>query len=309
MKILLTGGSGMVGHNLLDYAQQHFPQYQILAPSSTKLNLLDINKVRNFIYQEKPDLIIHAAGKVGGIQANITNPVYFLADNVQMGHNIIMASFEAGVKQFLNLGSSCMYPKNAKNPLNEQDILTASLEPTNEGYALAKIVSTRLCEYISNQYPEFYYKTLVPCNLYGKYDAFDGIRSHMIPAAIRKIHLAKEHQLEQVEIWGDGTVRREFMYAEDLARAVFFSIKNLHLLPNVVNVGLGLDYTVNEYYQAISDIIDYKGSFSHDLSKPVGMKQKLVDVQILSDLGWKPQFSLIEGLTRTYEYFKESQKC
>lgn len=302
MKILLTGGFGMVGRNIQDYARQ-LCQYELLAPTSKELNLLDKNAIDGYINKYQPDIVIHSAGIVGGIQANIENPVKFLHDNTLMGQNIVLGAYQANIKKFINLGSSCMYPKNAQNPLTEDSILTGALEPTNEGYALAKIVTAKLCEYIATTNLDFWYKTLIPCNLYGKYDKFDPIKSHMIPAAIQKIHHAKIKQLTSVEIWGDGLARREFMYTEDLADAVFFALDNLHRLPNMVNVGLGVDYTINEYYEKIAQIADYQGEFDHDISKPVGMKQKLVSTDRLQALGWKHKFSLAAGLEKTYQYY------
>lgn len=302
MKILLTGGSGMVGRNICDYAQR-FSQYELLAPTSKELNLLDKTAVDLYINSHKPDVIVHAAGIVGGIQANIENPVKFLHENTLMGQNIVLSAYQAGVKQLINLGSSCMYPRNAQNPLAEESILAGELEPTNEGYALAKIVTAKLCEYISRTNLDYHYKTLIPCNLYGKYDKFDPIKSHMIPAAIQKVHRAQTEQLISVEIWGDGLARREFMYAEDLADAVFFALDNLIKLPNMVNVGLGFDYTINEYYEYIAKVVNYQGKFEHNISKPVGMKQKLVNTDKLQQLGWMHKFSLEEGLEKTYQYY------
>ena len=302
MKILLTGGSGMVGHNICDYAQ-NLSQYQLLSPISKELNLLDKQAVDDYIQHHKPDIIIHSAGIVGGIQANIENPVKFLHENTLMGQNIVLSAYQLGVKKLINLGSSCMYPRNAENPLVEESILTGELEPTNEGYALAKIVTAKLCEYISKTNADCQYKTLIPCNLYGKYDKFDPIKSHMIPAAIQKVHQAKINELNAVEIWGDGLARREFMYAEDLADAAFFALENLNELPNMVNVGLGIDYTINDYYEQIAQIIGYDGSFNHNVSKPVGMKQKLVNVNKLQQMGWTHKFSLAEGLEKTYQYY------
>lgn len=302
MKILLTGGSGMVGRNVQDYAKQ-FSQYQLLAPSSAELNLLDKNMVDEYLGDYQPDAIIHSAGIVGGIQANIENPVKFLHENTLIGQNIVLSAYQSGVKNLINLGSSCMYPRNAQNPLVEDSILAGELEPTNEGYALAKIVTAKLCEYISRTHQEYQYKTLIPCNLYGEYDKFDPVKSHMIPSAILKIHQAKVNGLDDVEIWGDGTARREFMYAQDLACAIFFALDNLSKLPNMVNVGLGEDYSINEYYQQIAKVVGYQGKFVHDLSKPVGMKQKLVNTDKLTQLGWQSRFSLEQGLEKTYQYY------
>lgn len=305
MKILLTGGSGMVGRNIQDYARL-YREDDILTPSSRELNLLDFESVKAYLKQHQPDFMIHAAGIVGGIQANIDNPVKFLVDNLQMGQNIVLAAQAVGIKQLLNLGSSCMYPRLAPNPLREEQILTGALEPTNEGYALAKIVTAKLCSYCSQESTgALQYKTLIPCNLYGKYDKFDGVKSHMIPAALYKIHLAKVQNAENVEIWGDGTAKREFMYAEDLADAVFYALDNFDRMPDMLNIGLGHDFSINEYYEAVATIVGFEGSFKHDLTKPVGMKQKLVSTEKLEEFGWKHRYSLADGLQKTYQYYLE----
>ena len=305
MKILLTGGSGMVGRNIQDYAQLYRDD-EILHPSSHELNLLDFESVKAYLKQHQPDCIIHAAGIVGGIQANIDNPVKFLVDNLKMGQNLVLAAQEVGIKQLLNLGSSCMYPRSAPNPLREEQILTGALEPTNEGYALAKIVTAKLCIYCSQESDgQLQYKTLIPCNLYGKYDKFDGVKSHMIPAALYKIHQAKVQDANEVEIWGDGTARREFMYAEDLADAVFYALDNFARMPDMLNIGLGHDFSINEYYDAVATIVGFEGSFAHDITKPVGMKQKLVSTEKLEDFGWKHRYSLTDGLQKTYQYYLE----
>lgn len=301
--LLITGSTGMVGRNVIEYFERN-SKYQLFAPRHTELDLLNYSSVSSYIAQMKPDMIIHCAGVVGGIQANIANPVKFLVDNAQMGQNIVLAAQANHVLQLLNLGSSCMYPRNAPNPLTEEMILTGQLEPTNEGYALAKIMTAKLCSYISQTSP-LKYKTLIPCNLYGKYDKFDPEKSHMIPSAIRKVAAACRQNAESVEIWGDGTARREFMYAEDLADAIAFVIEHFDEIPDLLNVGLGHDYTINEYYHAVAEVVGFKGEFEHDTTKPVGMKQKLVCTQKLSHLGWQPKHNLISGLTKTYQYYME----
>lgn len=306
MKILVTGGSGMVGRNIIDYSSNL--NYIILAPSSSELNLLSNKETKAYIQKKNPDLIIHAAGLVGGIQANIERPVDFLVKNIDIGKNIILAAKEHKVKRLINLSSSCMYPKNATNPLSEDLILKGELEPTNEGYAIAKIFSTRLCEYISKENSFFEYKTIIPCNLYGKYDKFSAKNSHMIPSVIKKIIDAKNDNEQTVTIWGDGTAKREFMYAQDLANFIFYAITNFDKLPQNINVGLGKDYTVNEYYKTVAKIIDYKGDFKHDLTKPVGMKQKLVDVTKLRKIGWKHKISLEEGIKKTVDFYMKNYK-
>jgi len=305
MKILLTGASGMVGKNILDVAQNH--QHEFLSPSSNELDLLEGSAVRQYLVRHKPDMIIHAAGVVGGIQANLAQPVKFLVDNMQMGLNILTAAKECGVVNFLNLSSSCMYPRDAINPLSEELILKGELEPTNEGYALAKVTSTRLCEYICKEDPDLRYKTIIPCNLYGHHDKFEPNHSHMIPAVIRKIDDAKNSDFKIIDIWGDGEARREFMYAEDLADFVFYAIQNFEKMPQNLNVGLGKDYTINEYYQTISRIIGFTGDFKHDLSKPVGMKQKLIDDKKLKEFGWSYKTSLEAGIKKTYQFYLSGQ--
>jgi GDP-L-fucose synthase len=299
--ILLTGGSGMVGSNIINH---NFSQnYKILSPTSSDLNLLNYKDLEDYITFNKPELVIHAAGIVGGIKANINYPVKFLVNNMQMGLNILMASKKQKVKKFINLSSSCMYPRNAKNPLSEVSILKGELEPTNEGYALAKVTSTRLCEYITREDSSFLYKTVIPCNLYGKYDDFNYESSHMIPGVIRKIYDAKNKNLEFVNIWGDGLARREFMYAADIADFIYYAIENFVKMPQNINVGLGLDYSIIDYYKIIADVIGYKGKFNHDMSKPTGMKKKLIDIKKLNEFGWSHRTSLELGIKKTYDYF------
>jgi GDP-L-fucose synthase len=301
MKILLTGSNGMVGKNILAIAPSY--QHEFLAPKSSELNLLDATSVRQYVKKHQPDMVIHAAGIVGGIQANMAQPVKFLVENMQMGLNILTAANDAGVARFLNLSSSCMYPRDAINPLSEDLILKGELEPTNEGYALAKVTSTRLCEYICQENSAYLYKTIIPCNLYGRFDKFDPNHSHMIPAVIRKIDEAKKNQQAEIDIWGDGAARREFMYAEDLAEFIFYALDNFAAMPQNLNVGLGADYTINEYYQAVADVVGYTGDFKHDLSKPVGMKQKLIDDAKLKEFGWGYKTSLEAGIQKTYEFY------
>jgi len=301
MKILLTGSRGMVGSNIAKHSCSQ--NHELLIPTSTELNLLDSENVQGYIDSHKPDIVVHAAGIVGGIQANIAHPVKFLVDNMQIGLNILMSSKTSGIKRFMNLSSSCMYPRDAQNPLSENLILKGELEHTNEGYAIAKVASTRLCEYINREDESFFYKTVIPCNLYGKYDKFDPEHSHMIPAVIRKINDAKNNNLKSIDIWGDGLARREFMYAADFADFVYYAIDNFEKMPQNINVGLGHDYTINEYYQKIAEAIGYQGGFAYDLSQPTGMQQKLIDDTRLKEFGWKYKTTLEQGINKTYEYF------
>lgn len=302
MRILLTGGTGMVGNNFLEHsAASHL---EIFHPDSKELNLFDYTAVKSYVGQVKPDIVVHAAGRVGGIHANMAQPVAFLLENLDMGRNIVWAARENGVKKFLNLGSSCMYPRNAPNPLKEEMVLQGELEPTNEGYALAKTVVSRLCTYISRENPEFPYKTLVPCNLFGRWDKFSPENSHMIPAVIRKLYEAKINGAKTIDIWGDGLARREFMYAGDIADCMHRAVTNFDSLPELMNVGLGEDHSVNDYYEVVAEVVGYTGAFTHDLSKPAGMARKLVDTSKMSAWGWKPKTSLKSGITAAYEFFK-----
>lgn len=300
MKIFLSGGYGMVGANIKEH--KNAKKHEILAPKHKELDLLDFSAVRGFLKDTKPDLIIHSAALVGGIAANMARAYDFLLQNTRIGINIIEASKEAGVERFLNLASSCIYPRNYNGKIPESALLSGELEPTNEGYALAKIIALKLCEYTSNF--GLNYKTLIPCNLYGKYDKFDA-RAHLLPAVIAKIHEAKQNGFD-VEIWGDGSARREFLYAGDFAEFVWEAVERYSDLPNVINVGLGYDYSILEYYKAAASVIGFEGSFKFDLNKPTGMKQKLCDISLLEKFGWRAKTSLENGIKQVYEYYLDS---
>lgn len=302
----------MVGQNILEHHEA--AQYDIVAPSSQELDLTDLAATQQYMVTTNPDVVIHSAGRVGGIQANIAHPVDFLVTNFDLARNVIMAARRAGVPRLINLASSCMYPRNASNPLSETLILQGELEPTNEGYALAKIFATRLCEYINRESqqkgtPSVSYKTLIPCNLYGRHDKFEPQHSHLIPAIIHKVHKAKVQNLTEVDIWGDGTARREFMYAGDLAGAVLQAVKDFSQLPDLINIGLGHDHSINDYYAAAAQVIGWKGNFVHDVTKPVGMKQKLVDITRQRAWGWMPTTALSAGIEKAYQYYLMEQNA
>lgn len=302
--ILLTGGGGMVGRNIIDLCRER--GIEVVAPRRTELDLTDHASTLRFLREVRPDIVVHAAGRVGGIQANIREPVRFLTENWDIGRNIVLAAREAGVTRLLNLGSSCMFPRNSPDPLKEEDVLSGTLEPTNEGYALAKCAIARLCSYVHREDPSLLYKTMIPCNLYGRHDKFDPAVSHLVPAVIHKLHVAKRDGLPEVEIWGDGTARREFMYSGDLADAILFAVDRFAEMPDVLNVGLGEDYSVNEYYAVAAEVVGYTGSFVHDTTKPVGMMRKLLDVSRQKAFGWQAQTSLREGLRATYDFYLSS---
>lgn len=291
----------MVGQNILEHPLAE--KFCFLAPSSAELNLRDFPRVEKYISIHSPEFIIHAAGMVGGIQANIANPVDFLVQNTDLGRNVILAARNAGIKKVLNLSSSCMYPRNAPNPLAEDLILKGELEPTNEGYALAKIFAMRLCEYVHKEDPTFQYKTFIPCNLYGRFDKFNPESSHLIPAIIHKVYQAKKLNEKTVDIWGDGTARREFMYAGDLADAILKAVLSFDNVPYLMNVGIGMDYSINQYYQAVANAVGWDGRFIHDLTKPVGMKQKLVSIAKQKTWGWRATTSLEDGIRKSFDFY------
>ena len=303
MKILLTGARGMVGMNVQEHPLAQ--RYELLCPSHDQLDLSHFKAVDEYLKQNSPDLIIHAAGRVGGIQANIKNPVEFLVQNVDIGRNVILAAQQNGIKKLINLASSCLYPKQAPNPLTEDLILTGPLEPTNEGYALAKIFAQRLCAYIAHEFPEFQYKTLIPCNLFGRWDKFDPRHSHLLPAIIYKVHQAILSGKDEIDVWGSGLARREFMYAGDLADCIYACIERYNEVPALMNVGLGVDHSINDYYQIVARVLQFKGSFVHDLSKPEGMKQKLTSIQRAKEFGWSGKTSLEQGIRKAFEFYLE----
>ena len=286
----------MVGSNIREYNQKHI----ILSPSSSELDLMDKESIgRFFDIHDDIDCIIHAAGKVGGIHANMNNRAEFLHDNTVMGFNLISCAQFYGIDKFINLGSSCMYPMDAVSPISEDKVFDGKMHPTNEGYAVAKSAVAKYCEYIGGNY-----KTIIPCNIYGKYDKFDPEKSHMVPAAIQKIHKAKMTG-ESVVIWGDGTAQREFMYAKDVADFVFYFLENIDDMPQYINLGLPDDHTINEYDEAVADVIGYENKFEHHLDMPVGVKRKKTDTTKLSKLGWEHKYSLRDGIEETYDYYKE----
>ena len=300
MKILVTGAGGMVGRNLL--ADRRAADHHILAPTRAELDLTDAVACRTWMDRERPDMVIHLAGRVGGIQANIDAPAAFLADNLAIGLNVLTATRRAGVARLINLGSSCMYPRDHDGALRETDLLTGPLEPTNEGYALAKIAAWKLTLAMTAEDPRLVWRTLIPPNLYGPHDHFDPVNSHLMAAAILKIETASREGRRTVEIWGDGQARREFMFAGDLTDFIWRFHDRLEDLPETLNVGVGNDATVNDYYAAAAHALGWTGEFHHDLTRPVGMTRKLLDVSGQIRLDWRPATSLDGGLEATLSW-------
>ena len=303
-RVLLLGGAGMVGRNIAEHAGAR--AWDLLMPGRAELDLERQDAVLDFMHDVRPQVVIHAAGLVGGIHANMARPVDFLIRNIDMGRHVIMGAHASGVPCLVNLGSSCMYPRSGLHPWREDQVLSGELEPTNEGYALAKIFSSRLCLYLRQQEPGLAYRTLIPCNLYGRYDHFEAERSHLVAAALLKVHRAKQAGARSVEIWGDGTARREFMNAADLADAVVRLVDQGDDAPPMMNIGMGHDHAVNDYYAAAARAVGWQGDFTHDRSRPVGMQRKLVDVTRQTAWGWLPQRSLDEGMLSTYAHLLET---
>jgi GDP-L-fucose synthase len=299
-KIYIAGHKGMVGSAIWRTLERK-GYTNLLGKSSSALDLRNQIAVRDFIAQEKPDVIIDAAARVGGILANNNYPYPFLMENLQIQNNLIDSALQGGVEKFLFLGSSCIYPKLAPQPLKEEYLLTGELEPTNEWYAIAKITGVKACQAIRKQFGKDYV-SLMPTNLYGTQDNFDLNTSHVLPAMMRKFHEAKENGHTPVTLWGSGTPMREFLFVDDMAEAVVFALENT--LPDYLyNVGTGEDLTIKELAQTIQKITGHQGEIVWDSSKPDGTPRKLMDISKMHALGWKHKVVLEEGIQKTYDWF------
>tara|TARA_Y200000002_G_scaffold299988_1_gene254961 strand:+ start:1375 stop:2328 length:954 start_codon:yes stop_codon:yes gene_type:complete len=299
-KIYIAGHRGMVGSavwRVLDSKGYS----NLIGKTSSELDLRNQKAVDEFYCLEKPEVVIDAAAKVGGILANNDYPYQFLMENMQIQNNLIDGAFKSEIEKFIFLGSSCIYPKFSPQPLKEEYLLTDSLEPTNEWYAIAKITGLKACQSIRKQFGKDYV-SLMPTNLYGYNDNFDLKSSHVLPAMIRKFHEAKENNHKVVTLWGSGTPLREFLFVDDLAQAVVFALEN-QLSENLYNVGSGKDITIKELAKIIQKVIGYKGKIIWDSSKPDGTPRKLMDVSKMEALGWTYSTELDEGIKKTYSWF------
>jgi GDP-L-fucose synthase len=303
-KIYVAGHNGMVGSSVWR-ALDSRGYTNLIGKSSKELDLRNQNEVREFFKAEKPTVVIDAAARVGGILANDQYPYTFISENLQIQNNLIDTSLNEGVEKFVFLGSSCIYPKMADQPLKEEYLLTGPLEPTNQWYAIAKIAGVKTCEAIRKQYQK-YFVSLMPTNLYGPHDNFDLKTSHVLPAMIRKFHEAKSNGNSPVKLWGSGRPMREFLHVDDLARAVLFSIEN-ELSETLYNVGTGTDLSIMELAKLIQEITGHEGTIEWDSKKPDGTPRKLMDVSKMKAEGWSPLISLDEGIQSTYEWFLENQ--
>lgn len=304
-KIYVAGHRGMVGSAIVRNLEAK-GYTNIIGRTSKELNLMRQDEVERFFEVEKPDYVFLAAAKVGGIHANNTYPAEFIYNNLMIESNIIHSAYKYGVKKLLFLGSSCIYPKMAPQPIKEEYLLTGSLEPTNEAYAIAKIAGIELCKFYRRQYGCDFISAM-PTNLYGINDNFDLETSHVMPALIRKFHEAKINGTKEVVMWGTGKPKREFLYVDDLADAC------VHLMNNYsdethVNVGTGEDVEIRELAQIIKEVVGYEGEIANDLSKPDGTPRKLLDVSLLESTGWKYSTKLKDGITKVYSWYLDSEK-
>ncbi len=301
-KILLAGAHGMVG-SALTCRLQNQGFCNLLTPARSELDFVDQRAVQNYLFAKKPDCVIIAAAKVGGIYANMTSPAEFCYENLMIGANLIHASFRAGVSRLLYLGSTCIYPRLAKQPIQESSLLTAPLEPTNEAYALAKIAGVKLCSYYRQQYG-CRYVSAMPTNLYGPGDNFNLETGHVLPALLRRFYEAKVNNTPSVTIWGTGKARREFLFVEDLADALLFLLEHYDH-PEPINIGSGHEVSIQKLAELVAEEVGYKGDILNDLSKPDGTPRKKCDLSRLTALGWKAKTPLREGIRRTLLHFEQ----
>ncbi|MGA1539471.1 MAG: GDP-L-fucose synthase family protein [Chthoniobacterales bacterium] len=301
--IFVAGHRGMVGsaiHGKL--REEGFTK--VLGRTRAELDLLDRNAVRAFFEKERPSVVIDAAAKVGGILANNEQPVEFLLQNLTIQNNLIEAAADFGARKLLFLGSSCIYPKMAPQPIPESALLTGPLEPTNDAYAIAKIAGIKLCQSYAREYGKNFISGM-PTNLYGPHDNYDLHNSHVLPAFIRKVHEAKKSGAKSITVWGSGTPRREFLHTTDLAEACVFLLESYDE-PDLVNIGCGEDVTIRELAETVCDVLGFEGTLEFDTSKPDGTPRKLLDISKIKSLGWTPRIPLREGIADAYRWFCEN---
>ncbi len=304
-KIFVAGHRGMAGSGIVRSLKEKGYQ-NLLLRTRAELNLLDRGAVNAFFETERPGIVVDTAARVGGIVANSEKPVEFLVENLTIQNNVICAAAEHGVEKLLFLGSSCIYPKLAPQPIPESALLTGPLEPTNDAYALAKIAGIKLCQAYAKEYGKNFISAM-PTNLYGPNDNFDLRTSHVLPALIRKVHEAKAGGVAEVPVWGSGNPRREFLHVDDLADACVFLLESYDS-PEIINIGCGEDVTIRDLAETVCEVVGYTGGLVFDPSKPDGTPRKLLDMQKLSGLGWKPKISLRVGIRNAYEWFLGSGK-
>ena len=300
-KIYIAGHRGLVGSALVRKFQE-LGYDNLILKTRSELNLLNQQEVADFFAVEKPEYVFLAAAKVGGIGANSTYPADFVYENIMIQTNIIHSAYENKAKKLLFLGSSCIYPKMAEQPIKEESLLTGELEPTNDAYAIAKIAGIKMCQAYNKQYGTNYI-SVMPTNLYGPNDNFDLEKSHVFPALIRKFHEAKINKEAEVVVWGTGTPIREFLYVDDLAEACIYLMNNYND-DKIVNIGTGVGVTIRELAESIAKVVGYEGKLVFDTSKPDGTPIKINDVSYLNSLGWQAKTDLLSGIEKTYNWYK-----
>ncbi len=305
-RILIVGASGMVGRSLRKSLTGDGYR-NILAPSSAEMNALSAQSVNSYFASHRPQYVFHLAGRIGGIASNLKRPVEFLAENTMMAMTVIEAAKNHAVEKLLYVGSSCIYPRECRQPMKEEYLLSGPLEPTNEGYALAKISGLKLCEYMNQQFGTQFF-TLIPCNIYGQHDHFEPENSHVISALIYKMHKAKLQNESSVEIWGRGNSRREFIFVDDFSAAMIYFMKSWTPQPdgNYINTGSGEDLSVRELAHLIREIVGFQGELVFNTSKPDGMPKKCTDNSRAAKLGWSAKTTLATGLRETYAWYQQS---
>jgi GDP-L-fucose synthase len=301
-KIFVAGHRGLVGSAIVRKLEAEGFR-NVITRGRRELDLRNEAAVKEFFAREKPEVVVLAAAKVGGIKANNDYPVEFLLENLAIQNNVVSAAHENNARKLLFLGSSCIYPKHAPQPIPEDALLSGKLEPTNDAYAIAKIAGIKLCQAYAREYGETYISAM-PTNLYGPGDNFDLNSSHVLPALMRKAHEAKVNGARELVVWGTGQPRREFLHVDDMASACLFLLRNYDS-PEIVNVGCGEDVTIRELAELVCEVVGFEGELTFDASKPDGTPRKLLDVSRLSALGWRPGISLRDGVASTYEWFLE----
>ena len=302
--IFVAGHRGMVGSAIHERLREG-GFTRVIGRTRSELDLLDRPAVRAFFEEQKPAIVVDAAAKVGGILANNEQPVEFLLQNLAIQNNLIEAAADFGTRKLLFLGSSCIYPKMAPQPIPENALLTGPLEPTNDAYAIAKIAGIKLCQSYAREYGKNFISGM-PTNLYGPRDNYDLRNSHVLPALIRKVHDAKQSGAGSITVWGSGNPRREFLHTRDLADACLFLLEKYDE-PDLVNIGCGEDVTIRELAETVCDVLGFDGSLEFDATKPDGTPRKLLDISKIKSLGWAPKISLRDGIAHAYRWFRENQ--
>ncbi len=305
MRVLITGAGGMLGSSIVESVRRTRPSDEVVAITRAEVDLRDADAVSGLVRDLRPDTVVHAAAVVGGISAKLAHPTPYLLDNLALDSSVLRAAIAVEVPEFLYIGSGAMYPEVSEQPIPETALLGGPLEPANEGYALAKIAAAKVCSYASKEFG-FAYRVVAPSNLYGPNDDYSLGHGHLIAATIAKVHAAKIADDPTVTVWGDGTARREFTYAPDLADWLAGELGSLGRWPQLLNVGAGVDHSITAFYELARDIVGYSGDFVYDTDKPAGAARRLLDSSLARDLGWSPRTEIADGMRACYAHFLQT---